>query len=57
VESGTPLDKLDLTEVDSSFTADASAVFSLKTALEARTNPGAPSIKNVRAQIIRWRDL
>ena len=57
VESSIPLDKLDLTKVDPAFTSEASAVFSLKTALEARTNPGAPSIKNIRAQIARWRDV
>ena len=57
VQSSIPLDKLDLTKVDPAFTSEASAVFSLKTALEARTNPGAPSIKNIRAQIARWRDV
>ena len=56
VNSGTPLDQLDLTDVDSAFTADASAVFSLKTALAARTNPGAPSIENVKAQVTRWKN-
>ncbi|MDB4519869.1 argininosuccinate lyase [Akkermansiaceae bacterium] len=50
-----PLDKLDLTQVDSAFTADASSVFSLTKALAARTNPGAPSVENVKAQIARWR--
>jgi argininosuccinate lyase len=50
-----PLDKLDLTRVDPAFTADASSVFSLKKALAARTNPGAPSVENVKAQIARWR--
>ncbi len=55
VQSSVPLNKLDLTEVDPAFTPEASGVFSLKTALDARTNPGAPSIKNVRAQIARWR--
>ncbi|MDA7887980.1 argininosuccinate lyase [Akkermansiaceae bacterium] len=53
--TGTPLDRLDLTQVDPAFTAEASSVFSLSKALESRTNPGAPSIKNVRAQIARWR--
>lgn len=56
VSSGTPLDKLDLTTVDPAFTAEASAVFDLKTALAARTNPGAPSVENVKTQIKRWRD-
>jgi argininosuccinate lyase len=55
VNSGTPLDQLDLTEVDPAFTADASSVFSLQTALAARSNPGAPSIENVKAQIARWK--
>ncbi len=54
VNSGTPLDQLDLTEVDPAFTANASSVFDLQTALAARTNSGAPSIENVRAQISRW---
>lgn len=56
VNTGTPLDQLDLTEVDSAFTDDASSVFSLKTALAARSNPGAPSIENVKAQIARWKN-
>ena len=55
VNSGTPLDQLDLTEVDSAFTGDASSVFDLQTALAARSNPGAPSIENVKAQIARWK--
>ena len=56
VEIKTPLDQLDLTTVDEAFTADASSVFSLETALKARTNPGAPSIENVLTQIARWKD-
>lgn len=56
VNSGTPLDQLDLSEVDPAFTADASSVFSLQTALAARSNPGAPSIENVKAQITRWKN-
>lgn len=55
VQSGTPLDQLNLTKVDSAFNADASNVFSLEKALAARTNPGAPSIANVRDQIARWK--
>lgn len=51
----TPLDQLDLTKLDPAFTSDASSVFSLTKALAARTNPGAPSVANVRAQIARWR--
>ncbi len=57
VASGTPLDKLDLPSLDPAFTADASTVFSLETALAARTNPGAPSVENVRSEIARWRSL
>lgn len=55
VTSGVPLDQLDLTKIDTAYTADASSVFSLEKALAARTNPGAPSIENVRAQIARWK--
>ena len=55
VATGTPLDQLDLTKVDPAFTSDASSVFSLDRALAARTNTGAPSVENVRAQIVRWR--
>ncbi|MBL6921793.1 MAG: argininosuccinate lyase [Akkermansiaceae bacterium] len=55
VATGTPLDQIDLTKVDPAFTSDASSVFSLTEALAARTNPGAPSVENVRAQIARWR--
>jgi argininosuccinate lyase len=55
VATKTPLDQLDLTKVDPAFTSDASSVFSLTRALAARTNPGAPSVENVRAQIARWR--
>lgn len=56
VSTKTPLDKLDLTQIDPAFKPEASAVFSLQTALAARTNPGAPSIENVKAQIVRWRN-
>ena len=56
IASKTPLDQLDLSQVDPAFTAEASSVFSLTKALAARTNPGAPSIDNVRAQIARWRE-
>ncbi len=55
VNTNTPLDQLDLTQIDPAFKPEASAVFSLQTALAARTNPGAPSIENVKAQIARWR--
>jgi argininosuccinate lyase len=56
VETSTPLDQLDLTEISSHYGADAKDVFNLQTALAARTNPGAPSIENVKAQISRWRN-
>ncbi len=52
----TPLDQLDLTKVDPAFKAEANKVFNLQKALAARTNPGAPSIENVTAQIKRWRN-
>ncbi|MGC6466881.1 MAG: argininosuccinate lyase [Akkermansiaceae bacterium] len=54
VNLGIPLDQLDLTEVDPAFTEDASSVFSLDKALAARSNPGAPSIDNVKGQVTRW---
>ncbi|MBB5350039.1 argininosuccinate lyase [Haloferula luteola] len=54
VATGTPLDQLDLATIDPAFTSDATSVFSLETALAARTNPGAPSIENVRSEIARW---
>lgn len=50
-----PLDQLDLTQIDSAYGADAKEVFDLQTALAARTNPGAPSLKNVNEQIKRWK--
>lgn len=57
VESQTPLDQIDLSKISEHYGADASAVFSLETALKARTNPGAPSVENVRKEIARWRDI
>jgi argininosuccinate lyase len=57
VTSGTPLDQLDLSTVDPTFTAEASTVFNLKTALASRSNPGAPSVENVQAQIARWQGI
>lgn len=56
VTSGTPLDQLDLSTVDPAFTADASSIFDLQTALTARSNPGAPSIENVQARIDHWKE-
>lgn len=63
VATKTPLDKLDLAQVDEAFTVeavganDASSVFSLETAMAARTNPGAPSFANVAAEVARWKAL
>ena len=55
VETNTPLDKLDLSKISEHYGADASAVFNLETALKARTNPGAPSIENVKSEVARWK--
>jgi len=55
VASGTPLDRLDLPAIDPAYGPDAAEVFSLERALASRTNPGSPSIANVRAEIARWR--
>ncbi|MEI6606683.1 MAG: argininosuccinate lyase, partial [Verrucomicrobiota bacterium] len=54
LRSATPLDQLDFQALDPAFGADAAAVFSLERALAARSNPGSPSIANVRAEIHRW---
>ncbi|MEM6911833.1 MAG: argininosuccinate lyase [Verrucomicrobiota bacterium] len=51
VASGTPLDQLDLSQIDPAFTSQAHEVFSLERALAARRNPGSPSPDNVRAEI------
>ena len=55
IATKTPLDQLDLTKIDPAYEADASAVFSLETALKSRTNPGAPSIENVKSELGKWR--
>jgi len=55
VQTETPLDQLDLSQVSEHYGADAKDVFDLQTALAARTNPGAPSIDNVRAEVARWK--
>ncbi len=55
VQTKTPLDQLDLSQVSEHYGADAKDVFDLQTALAARTNPGAPSIDNVRAEVVRWK--
>ncbi|MGJ8725138.1 MAG: argininosuccinate lyase [Roseibacillus sp.] len=54
IATNTPLDQLDLTKIDPAYKPEANAVFDLATALRARTNPGAPSPNNVRAEIARW---
>ena len=54
VQTKTTLDQLDLSQVSEHYSADARDVFDLQTALAARTNPGAPSIDNVRAEVTRW---
>jgi argininosuccinate lyase len=55
VKSGVALDELDLKAIDPAYTDDMKSVFSLETALAARTNPGAPSVENVKREIERWR--
>ena len=55
VSTKTPLDKLDLTTISDHYGADAKDVFHLQTALAARTNPGAPSVENVRSEVARWK--
>lgn len=56
IASQTPLDQLDLTQIDPAYKPEANAVFDLATALRARTNPGAPSPDNVTAEIARWKN-
>jgi len=55
VKSGVPLDELDLKEIDPAYTEEMKSVFSLETALAARTNVGAPSVANVKREVERWR--
>ncbi|MCU0752664.1 MAG: argininosuccinate lyase [Akkermansiaceae bacterium] len=57
IATGTPLDQLDLAAIDPAYGPDARQVFSLERALKARSNPGSPSIENVRAEISRWHAL
>lgn len=57
LREGVPLDQLDLTTIDPVFTSEVSSVFSLQKALEARTNTGAPSFKNVKEEADRWTQL
>ncbi len=54
VSTNTPLDKLDLSKIDTAYSADAAAVFNLQAALAARTNPGAPNPKIVLERIAKW---
>ncbi len=56
IATKTPLDQLDLAAIDPAYGPDAKDVFSLDRALAARTNPGAPSISNVKAEIEKWQD-
>jgi argininosuccinate lyase len=55
ISSKTPLDQLDLEKIDPAYTHAMKSVFSVDTALKARTNIGAPSIENVKREIARWR--
>ena len=55
LRSGTPLDQVDFEALDPAFGPGAKDVFSLDRALAARSNPGSPSIDNVRAEIARWK--
>lgn len=55
VKSGVPLDELDLKQIDPAYTEEMKSVFSLETALAARTNVGAPSVENVKREVERWR--
>jgi argininosuccinate lyase len=55
IASGTPLDRLELPKIDPAYGEDAAAVFSIERALASRSNPGSPSIANVRAEILRWK--
>jgi len=55
VNTNTPLDQLDLTQISEHYGSDANKVFNLQTALKARTNPGAPSIENVKSEVARWK--
>jgi argininosuccinate lyase len=54
IRTGTPLNQLDFATIDPAFGPHAKQVFSLERALAARTNPGSPSIRNVRAEIAKW---
>lgn len=55
VQTKTPLDQLDLSQVSDHYGTDAKDVFDLQTALAARTNTGAPSVANVNTEVARWK--
>jgi argininosuccinate lyase len=57
IATQTPLDQLDLMAIDPAYGEDAKEVFSLDRALEARVNPGAPSIANVKQRVIHWQRI
>ena len=54
-DSNTPLDQLDLSAISDEFGPDTKEIFNLESALAARSNPGAPSIENVRREVERWK--
>ena len=56
VKTGIPLDQLDLPGIDPAYTGDAKQVFDLQRALAARSNPGSPSVENVKSEIGRWKN-
>lgn len=57
IATQTPLDQLDLMAIDPAYGEDAKEVFSLDRALEARVNPGAPSIANVKQRVMHWQRI
>jgi len=57
LKTGVPLDELDLKQIDDAYTDEMKSVFSLESALKARTNVGAPSIENVKREVKRWQAI
>jgi len=55
IATGTPLDQLDFPAIDPAYGPDAKDVFCIERALKSRTNPGAPSIANILAELEKWR--
>jgi argininosuccinate lyase len=58
--SNVPLDQIPLAKWKKAspfFAADVAKIFNVRRSIESRTATGAPSPKNVRAQIARWRKL